>query len=101
MQYYNTYVGFLEIYLLDKLNKRRYGLKCWEAFPKTIGPTTLSYAGGDDIIKLPVDFSFRYWTALDTSQGQSSDLMEKITKTVVNTVERNISRNIPKVLSRL
>ena len=61
MQYYNTYVGFLEIYLLDKLNKRRYGLKCHDVFPKTIGPTALSYAGGGDIIKLPVDFSFRYF----------------------------------------
>jgi len=99
--YYNDYVGSVEIYLLDKQDKKRYGLKLWEAFPKTIGATALNAAGGGDIIKVDIGFSFRYWTALDTSQGHSPDLMEKITKTVVNTVERNISRNIPKVLNRL
>ena len=99
--YYNDYVGAVEIYLLDKQDKKRYGLKLWEAFPKTISPTALSSAPSSEIIKVDVAFSFRYWTALDTSQGQSSDLMEKVTKTVVNTVERNISRNIPKILNRL
>ena len=99
--YYNDYVGSVEIYLLDKQDKKRYGLKLWEAFPKTISPTSLSSLPSSEIIKIDVAFDFRYWTALDTSQGQSSDLMEKITKTVVNTVERNISRNIPKILNRL
>ena len=99
--YYNDYVGAIEIYLLDKQEQRRYGLKLWEAFPKTINATALNAGSNNEIIKVDIGFSFRYWTALDTSQGQSPDLMEKITKTVVNTVERNISRNIPKVLNRL
>jgi hypothetical protein len=99
--YYNDYVGAVEIYLLDKQDKKRYGLKLWEAFPKTINATALNAASNNEIIKVDIGFSFRYWTALDTSQGQSPDLMEKITKTVVNTVERNISRNIPKILNRL
>jgi len=99
--YYNNYVGAVEIYLLDKLDQRRYGLKLWEAFPKTINATTLGAGTMNEIIKVDIGFSFRYWTNLDTSQGQSPDLMEKITKTVVNTVERNLSRNIPKIVSRL
>ena len=99
--YYNDYVGAVEIYLLDKQEQKRYGLKLWEAFPKTINATALNFGTNNEIIKVDIGFSFRYWTALDTSQGQSPDLMEKITKTVVNTVERNISRNIPKVLNRL
>ena len=99
--YYNDYVGTVEIYILDKQDQRQYGLKLWEAFPKSINATSLSAASSNEIIKVDIAFSFRYWTSLDTSQGQSSDLMEKITKTVVNTVERNISRNIPKILNRL
>ena len=36
MQYYDDYVGGMEIYSLDRQNARRYGVKLWECFPKTI-----------------------------------------------------------------
>ena len=98
--YYNDYVGELEIYLLDKEDQRRYGLKIWEAFPKTINPIALSYGTNNEIIKTEVLFSWRYWTNIDINQ-QGPNLTDKITQTVVNTIERNITRNIPKVLSRL
>ena len=98
--YYNDYVGELEIYLLDKEDQRRYGLKIWEAFPKTINPIALSYGTNNEIIKTEVLFSWRYWTNIDINQ-QGPNLADKIGQTVVNTIERNITRNIPKVLSRL
>ena len=98
--YYNDYVGALEIYLLDKEDQRRYGLKIWEAFPKTINPIALSYATNNEIIKTEVLFSWRYWTNIDINQ-QGPSLADRIGQTVVNTIERNITRNIPKVLSRL
>ena len=37
--YYNDYVSTVEIYLLDKKNRRRYGMKLIEAYPKEIAPT--------------------------------------------------------------
>ena len=37
--YYNDYVGEIDIYLLDRQDVRRYGLKLWEVFPKTITAT--------------------------------------------------------------
>ena len=98
--YYNDYVGELEIYLLDKNDQRRYGLKIWEAFPKTINPIALSYGTSGEIIKTEVLFSWRYWTNIDINQ-QGPNLTDRIGQTIVNTIERNITRNIPKVLSRL
>ena len=98
--YYNDYVGELEIYLLDKNDQRRYGLKIWEAFPKTINPIALSYGTSGEIIKTEVLFSWRYWTNIDINQ-QGPSLADRIGQTVVNTIERNITRNIPKVLTRL
>ena len=97
--YYNDYKGALEIYLLDKNDQRRYGLKIWEAYPKTIGPIPLGYATNNEIVKTEVAFSWRYWTSLDIKQ-QAPSLTDRITTTVVNTVERNLA-NIPKVLWRL
>ena len=95
--YYNDYVGELEIYLLDKNDQRRYGLKIWEAFPKTINPIALSYSTNNEIIKTEIVFSWRYWTNIDINQ-QAPNLSDRISQTVVNTIERNLTRNIPKIL---
>ena len=100
ISYYNDYIGALEIYLLDKNDQRRYGLKVWEAYPKTISPIALSYAANNEIIKTDIAFSWRYWTSLDINQ-QAPNLTDRITQTVVNTVERHLSQNIPKLLNRL
>ena len=63
--YYEDYIGEIDIYLLDRKNKKRYGIKLIEAFPKTIGPTQLSQAANNEIIKTTVSFAFRYWETLD------------------------------------
>ena len=63
--YYNDYVGIIEIYLMDKNGKRLFGVKLHEAFPKTIGPTPLSNAQKNTLIKTEVSFAFRYWTPID------------------------------------
>jgi len=98
--YYNDYVSTVEIYLLDRQDQRRYGIKLIEAFPKTIGGTDLSQAANNEIIKTSVSFSFRYWESLDANR-QPPSLTDKIFDTVVNTVTRNIEANLPKVLTRL
>ena len=99
--YYNDYIGHVEMYVLDKQEQRRYGIKLWEVFPKTIGASELSYDANDQIMLLPISFTFRYWTSLDQSQNPQISVFDRVFDTVVNTAERNISRNIPKVLSRL
>ena len=98
--YYKDYIGSMQIYLLDRQDVRRYGLKLWEVFPKTITANTLTAAEATEIIKTNVSFSFRYWTNLDQNQ-QGPDIMGRILETVVNSAERNISRNIPRILNRL
>ena len=99
--YYNDYIGNIEIYVLDKQNQRRYGLKLWEVFPKTIGANDLAYDANDQLMLLPVSFTFRYWTSLDQNQNPDVNIFDRITETVINSAERNISRNIPRVLNRL
>ena len=96
ISYYNDYKGALEIYLLDKNDQRRYGLKIWDAYPKTIGPIPLGYATNNEIVKTEVAFSWRYWTSL-ALQDQAPNLADRITTTVVNTVERNLLHNLPAV----
>ena len=99
--YYNDYVGEIQIFVLDKQDKRRYGLKLWEVFPKTIGANQLSYDANNALMLTNVSFSFRYWTSLDQNQNPDINIFDRITETVISTAERNISRNIPRVLNRL
>ena len=99
--YYLDYIGHVEMYVLDKQEQRRYGIKLWEVFPKTIGASELAYDSNDQIMLLPVSFTFRYWTSLDQSQNPQINIFDRVFETVVNSAEREISRNIPRVLNRL
>ncbi len=98
--YYNDYVGSVFIYLLDKQDQRKYGLKLWEAFPQTIGPTELSYASNNEIIRLSINMNFRYWTTLDITQ-ETPSLNDRIGQTITDVIQRNITRAIPSVLRSL
>jgi len=98
--YYNDYISTVDIYILDRQDHRRFGLKLHEAFPKTIGATELSQGANNELIKLAVTFSFRYWTTLDVNREKPS-LADKIFDTITTGVERQISSNLPKVLTRL
>ena len=98
--YYKDYTGFVDIYLLDKQDQRRYGLKLWDAFPKSINGSDLSYRSQNENLKITVNMSFRYWTPLDQNQ-EGPNIMNNIIDTVANGVSRQILSNIPKVLRRL
>ena len=100
VSYYNDYISTVDIYVLDRQNQRRFGLKLHEAFPKTIGATELSQSANNELIKLAVTFSFRYWTTLDVNR-QKPSLAGKIFDTITSGVERQISSNLPKIFTRL
>ena len=100
VKYHKDYRSTIEIYLLDRKDNRRYGIKLFDAFPKTIGAIDLNYASNNEMIKTPVTFSFRYWETADTNR-QSGNLLDSIFESAINTVSRNISRNIPRVLRNL
>ena len=97
--YYNDYIGTAEIYLLDKNNQRRYGLRLHECFPKSIAQTDLSYASNNEIIKLSIDMNFRYWETLDVTQETKSQ------PAVIDVgwvgAFRTIPENTPEVVKKL
>ena len=98
--YYTDYIGEMQIYILDKQDQRRYGLRLLEVFPKTITANNLTYVQSTEIMKTNVTFSFRYWTNLD-QRYQSPDITGKVLNTIFNGVKRNIDNNIPRILNRL
>jgi hypothetical protein len=98
--YYNDYIAQIDLYLLDREDNRRFGVKLWECFPKTIDGTELNQGTNNEIIKNDVNFSFRYWTQLDIN-AQAPSLTDRLITTFAGTVERQITGSIPKILNRL
>ena len=101
MQYYEDYIGAVQIYQLDENNNRKYGVELVEAFPKTIGAMTLDYSNGSEINKLPVTFSYRWWKNLNDEADLPVPVQDAIAGLLQNSIERNLLANIPKVISRL
>jgi len=99
--YYDDYVGSVDIHQLDENDNKRYGVELMEAFPKTIAAQTLGYGSNDTLHKIDVTFSYRYWKNLTDEADIPKALGERITGVLVDSVERNIRAQIPKVLSRL
>lgn len=58
--YYDDYVTDIVIEVQDLKDQSRYGIKLYEAYPKSIGAIQLDYAG-KDIMKLSVNFAYKYY----------------------------------------
>ena len=101
VRYYDDYTGSIEIYLLDKQNKKRYGIKLMEAFPKTIGPIPLSQSANNQIIKNTVTFSFRYWETLDTNRQNPHGAAPEFGSANDFSMKVNLTGNIPSPLTKL
>ena len=100
MGYYDDYVGSVDIHTMDEQNKKRYGVKLVECFPKAIGAQSLSYAG-TGYLTCSVTFSYRYWKNLTDEADLPKPLLDRIAERAVNTVTRRITSQIPSVLRRL
>ena len=107
VNYYNDYIGSVEIYLLDRQDTKKFGIKLWEAYPKSITATDLSQSSNSEIIRISVGFSFRYWTSLDGMRqpstgptaaptGQTTPLSSPGGDNTPDVVSANITRNFPR-----
>ena len=99
--YYHDYTGSVEIHTLDEQENRRYGVKLIEAYPKAIGPQSLSYGTNDSYQTVDITIAYRYWVNLTDEPSSPKSLGTRIVERVANTVERRINANIPSVLRRL
>lgn len=72
VEYYNNYVGSIDVYQLDEQNHRTAGIKIKNAFPKTLNAMEVSNETASALLKHTVGFSFKEWIPLQ-AQGNPSD----------------------------
>ena len=58
--YYNEYTGTVDIFVLNNDGQPTYGVRLWEAFPKTVQGLPLQQA--PTIVETAIDLTFRYWS---------------------------------------
>ena len=95
-QYYNNYIGALDIYSLDSKQRRKYGVQLIDCFPTAIGEQTLDAAQGQ-LQLVGVTFTYRYWKNLTDEADLPKPLQERISDLLVDNIQRNITANVPAV----
>ena len=60
-EYYDDYIGTMEIYQLDGDGKITYGIKAIEVYPTTIAGIEYAYASANTIALQSVNFQYRQW----------------------------------------
>ena len=101
MQYYDSYTGSIDIYQLDTNDRRRYGVRLVECFPKSVQPSLLDYGTPNSLQTMQVTFAYRYWKSLADEANLPKPLGDRVRDVLGDTVERQILSKIPKVLSKL
>jgi hypothetical protein len=69
--YYDEYTADIVIEVQDIKNQSRYGIKLFEAYPKSIGAVQLDYAG-KDVMKMSVNIAYKYY-AIGTQEVLNTD----------------------------
>jgi len=99
--YYDNYIGTMEIYQLDGDGEITYGIKATEVYPATLTGIEYAYSSSNTIATQVVNFQYRQWYNMtsDEISGYSSrlDLSQESAKAVVRTasalVESSLNRN--------
>ena len=60
-EYYDNYIGTMEIFQLDGANQITYGIKAIEVYPTTIAGIEYAYANTNQIALQSVNFQYRQW----------------------------------------
>jgi len=87
--YYDDYIGTMEIYQLDGDGEITYGIKATEVYPATIAGIEYAYSNSNTIATQVVNFQYRQWYNMtsDDIAGYSSrlDLSQESTKAATRT----------------
>ena len=59
--YYDDYIGTMEIFQLDGNGEITYGIKATEVYPTTIAGIEYAYANSNQIATQAVSFEYRQW----------------------------------------
>ena len=98
--YYKDYVGTVDIHTLDEQERRRYGCRLVEH--AQINRATNSRIWTTSTYQtVEITIAYRYWINLTDESSEPRSIGSRIAESLVNTVTRRITSQIPSVIRRL
>lgn len=116
--YYDDYVTDIVIEVQDLKDQSRYGIKLYEAYPKSLGAVQLDYAG-KDIMKISVNFAYKYYhigsqeilepeevapvyeyPAVQTAKDPLNSFVNRLKNFAVGAVGAKVISKLPGILKR-
>ena len=61
IEYYDKYIGGIDVMLADDNLDSRYRIRYFEAYPKTVSPLELAYGTNNTLLNLQVTWNYTYW----------------------------------------
>lgn len=75
INYYNDYIGDINIFMLNEQNERTYQVSLKECYPKTINEIQIGHGQNNAITKVTASFVYREWTS---ENNLSASFMERL-----------------------
>ena len=73
VEYYDKYIGELDVYVLDRSGKKRtYHIHYHEVYPKTVTAVELNHGTTNAVLRVTAEIQYAYWTTnsiSDTTHG--------------------------------
>ena len=72
VEYYDSYVGHLDVYVLDRSGKHRtYHMHYHEVYPKTVTAVELNHGTTNATLRITAEIQYAFWTTSDIHLGNT------------------------------
>ena len=77
VEYYNNYIGELDIYVLDRSGKKRtYHMHYHEVYPKTVTAVELNHGTTNATLRVTAEIQYAFWTTNSIHLGRTGGLQD-------------------------
>ena len=77
VEYYNNYIGELDVYVLDRSGKERtYHMHYHEVYPKTVTAVELNHGTTNATLRVTAEIQYAFWTTNSVHLGDTKGLLD-------------------------
>lgn len=98
VEYYNNYIGQIDVYQLNELNERTYAVSIHECYPKILNAIEFGHGNMNEVSKVSASFVFNRWSS-GRREINYIDTLFETGKNIVGSAVTNIGRNLPRTLN--
>lgn len=99
VEYYNNYIGQIDVFQLNELDERTYAVSILEAYPKSINAVELNHSTTNAITRVSASFVFNRWVSETIKTNYLDTALEEARDFGADAVTNFASSSLPNVLN--